>query len=249
MIKDNRGFTLLEIIVALGIMTVGFLAMSQMQYISQLQKTRAETGTFATNIIETVSDFEMANARAISLLNARVYLDSQANKTILNQVLYCDGSSDAVCEQCPCNPLSTFTSPGFNLFANGAETLCAPIDVSNFNINKLEYFDSVAGCSQVTVDIDPKFFILRRVVINFDAASTPNQINLDVSYSLKSLKQLKDPDNGFELGGGGESETLKIGKAIGVQNYQISAHVEQDWTNFVTLAGGNWNQVVVPHIP
>lgn len=249
MTSNNKGFTLFEILIALAITAVGFLAMSQMQYISLRQKTLAETGTFATNVIDTVSDFEMANARAISLLNARVYLDSQANKTILNQVQYCDGSDDSVCAQCPCNPLTVFTSPGFNLFANGSETLCVPLDIENFNISDIEYFDSVAGCSATADDLNPSFFIIRRVVNNFDGASTPNQINLNVTYALKSLKQLKDTGNGLELGDGGESGPLKITHSISLQNYQISAHVEQDWTNFVTLAGGTWNLVVVPHIP
>ena len=72
--SNSKGFTFLEIIVALGIMAVGFLAMSQMQYLSFRQKVLAESGTFSTNMIGTVSAFEMANAKTVNLLNAQEYI-------------------------------------------------------------------------------------------------------------------------------------------------------------------------------
>ena len=66
--SNSKGFTLLEILFAVAIMGIGFLAMSQMQYLSLNQKTIAENGTFATNLIQTITDMEMANAKRINLL-------------------------------------------------------------------------------------------------------------------------------------------------------------------------------------
>ena len=249
MISNKKGFTLLEVIVALSIMTIGFLAMSQMQYISVLQKTAAENGTLATNIIEGVSGFEIARAKRIALLNAKVYLDSQASITITTQDDYCDGSDDAICSQCPCNPMQSFSSDTFDFLDNGAEVRCAPVDTAKFRVSDVQYFDNINDCSAVTEDINPSFFIIRRITNNFDDNSTPNQVNSEVTYAIKSIKQLKDADNGFELDEGGESNALAIKKSLAVQKYEISAHVERDWTNFITLGGGTWNQVVVPHIP
>ena len=251
MIRNSncKGFTLLEVIVALSIMTIGFLAMSQMQYISVLQKTAAENGTFATHLIEGVSGFEIASAKRVALLNAKVYLDSQASITITTQDDYCDNSTDAVCAQCPCNPMQSFSSDTFNFLQDGVEVRCAPVDTKNFKIKDIQYFDNINDCSAVTDDINPSFFIIRRVANEFDNTVTPNQVNSEVTYAIKSVKQLKDADNGFELDEGGESGALAIKKSLAVQRYEISGHVERDWTNFVTLGGGTWNEVIVPHIP
>ena len=46
----------------------------------------------------------------------------------------------------------------FNFLQNGSETLCAPIDTSNFDVNELQYFTTVADCSATTDDFIPDFF-------------------------------------------------------------------------------------------
>ncbi len=253
--SNSKGFTFLEIIVALGIMAVGFLAMSQMQYLSFRQKVLAESGTFSTNTIGTVSAFEMANAKTVNLLNARVYLDSQARKIIDNQVDYCDGSDDAVCEACPCNPLEVFVSDAFNLLAVGGdvEHSCAMIDPNNFNPGDLEFFTD-ASCTAAAGDDDDDdtvapFYIFRTVTSTFDNTTTPNLINLDIRYVLKSARQFNDPLNQSLMGSSGAINDFRVGDSIAKQNFQVSAHVERDWTNFVTLTTGTWNLVIVPHIP
>ena len=247
--SNSKGFTLLEIMVALGIMAVGFLAMSQMQYLSFRQKALSESGTFATNMIGTVSDFEMANARTISLLNARVYLDSQASKIILNQDDYCDGSDDAVCEECPCNPLERFVSDTFDLQAVGGDTefTCAPIDSNNFNPGEMEFFRESDDCENVD-GLNPDFYVLKRVNSNFDNTVTPNLINLNITYVLKSTRQFESEANQTAMGSG-EIANINFGDSIARQNIQVSAHVERDWTNFINLGTGTWNEVIVPHIP
>lgn len=256
--SNSKGFTLLEILVALGIMAAGFLAMSQMQYLSLRQKTLAESGTFATNMIGTISDFEMADAKRRNLLNSRIYLDSQASKTIINQDDYCDGSDDAICEECPCNPLEVFVSDSFNLLAIGTNTenSCAILDPNNIKPGEIE-FTTDASCIAVQGDDDDDdndveiapFYIFRTVTSTFDNSSTPNQINMNIRYVLKTARQFNDPDNKSAMGTSGTFANFLVGDSVAKQNFQLSAHVERDWTNFVMLDPTRWNEVIVPHIP
>ena len=48
---DNSGFTLLEILVAVFLMAIGFFAMSQMQFLSLRQSQLAENGTMIITLI------------------------------------------------------------------------------------------------------------------------------------------------------------------------------------------------------
>ena len=91
--------------------------------------------------------------------------------------------------------------------------------------------------------------VLRRINSNFNGDSTPNQIVLNITYVLKSLEQFRDEDNVDAMGSGGEIAGIFFGDSLIRQEFQVSAHVERDWTNFVTLPGGNWNEVIVSHIP
>ena len=248
MIRNRKGFTLLEILVAVAIMAIGFLAMSQMQYLSLRQKTMAETGTFATNIVETVSDFQMADAKRISALNSRVYLDSQASLLIPNQTDYCDGTNDAVCEQCPCNPMQVFVSDAYDLTTNGNEITCAPVDLENFDPSQMQFFTQYSQCNSVP-DTTPSFYIFRSVNTNFDTATTPNLLSMDITYVIKTTKQAEHPDNLNKMGTSGAIQNLRFIGSEAVQNIQLTGHVERDWTNFIALTGGTWNEVFIPHIP
>jgi len=53
---SQNGFTLIEILVAVFIMSVGFLALSQMEFLSVRQKQMAEAGSNATNTIQFAGD-------------------------------------------------------------------------------------------------------------------------------------------------------------------------------------------------
>jgi len=243
MTSNNKGFTLMEILVALTIMAIGFLAMSQMQYLSLRQKTMAEMGTFATNIVESVSDFEMANAKRINSLNARVYLDSQANLLMSNQTDYCDNSPDAVCEQCPCNPLQVFVSDTYDLtINNNNEITCAPVDINNFDPTQVEFFTDLSICRTVP-NITPTVYIFRNVNSTFDITTTPNLVNINITYVVKSAKRINSMDISASI------DDVSFGSSLTVQNIHFSGHVERDWNNFITLGGGTWNEVFVPHIP
>ncbi|HSG31802.1 MAG TPA: prepilin-type N-terminal cleavage/methylation domain-containing protein [Thermodesulfobacteriota bacterium] len=64
-INNTSGFTLLEILVAVFIMSVGFLALSQMEFLSVRQKQMAEAGSNATNIIQAAADKDLAEIKRI----------------------------------------------------------------------------------------------------------------------------------------------------------------------------------------
>ena len=234
--SENKGFTLLEILMALGIMAFGFIAMSQMQYLSLRQSNLAESGTVATNIIQFAGDRDMARAKRLHLLNSRVYLDSQAGKTIGIQNDYCSGGTDAVCAECPCNPLEVFTTQ--SLTDGSVENRCSVIDINNFDPESIDY-QAVDDLSQCT---DSEFYLLRRVTAEVDATVAPTELNLNISYAVKNQTQLDD--SGFEL----SEPDYTINQSLVVQKYRVSAHVDTGWNNFVTSAG-NWNLVVIPHIP
>ena len=236
MLAEKKGFTILEILVALGIMTLGFLAMSQMQYLSLRQSNLAESGTIATNIIQYASDRDMARVRRLHLLNSRVYLDSQAGKTITSQDDYCNSGVDGICLTCPCDPFQVFTLQ--SLTDGAVENRCSVIDIENFDPENIDYQD-VDDPTQCT---DSEFYLVRRVTTAFDNTATPNEINLNVTYAIKNQKQYDEA--GFET----SEPDFTLNKSLAVQKYRLSAHVDTGWNNFVTIVG-NWNQVVVPHIP
>ena len=231
MFSDNKGFTLLEILLALAIMVVGFLAMSQMQYISLRQSNLAESGSTATNIIQFASDRDMSRSKRLHLLNSRVYLDSQAGKTIVLQDDYC---SDAICVTCPCDPFQVFTSQ--TLTDGSVENRCSVIDTKDFDPESIDYKDDVGDCT------DSEFYLVRRVTSEVDTTVVPTEVNLNISYAIKNQKQLDD--EGFET----SEPDFTVKHSLAVQKYRVSGHVDTGWGRFVT-APGTWNLVVIPHIP
>ena len=105
---------------------------------------------------------------------------------------------------------------------------------------------SVVGLLQVvmmTMMMTPvaPFYIFKTVTSTFDNTTTPNLINLDIRYVLKSARQFNDPLNQSLMGSSGTFNDFRVGDSIAKQNFQVSAHVERDWTNFVTLTTGTWN--------
>ena len=101
--KNQSGFTMLEILVALGIMTIGFLAMAQMQFLSLRQSNIAEDGTTAMTILQTIADKDIEDVKRLHVLNSRVFLDEQSDKPITTQDDYCDGSPPSNCFKPPCS--------------------------------------------------------------------------------------------------------------------------------------------------
>ncbi|MEZ4547618.1 MAG: prepilin-type N-terminal cleavage/methylation domain-containing protein [Thermodesulfobacteriota bacterium] len=80
LLRNERGFTFTEIIIAISIMALGFLAMAQMQYLSLRQKQRAEQGTVATNVIQFIADRDMEEVKRAHLLNSIAFVEAQAGR-------------------------------------------------------------------------------------------------------------------------------------------------------------------------
>src|SRR3989337_3203505 len=101
--KSQEGFTLIELLSATLIMSIGFIAFAEMQFLSLLQKQRAELGSTATNAIQFISDRDIAEVKRIYLLNSNTRMDAQAGRAL--DLSYCDGSApSSVFGVCPCGP-------------------------------------------------------------------------------------------------------------------------------------------------
>jgi len=103
--KNQKGFTFIEVIIALSIMAIGFLATSQMQFLSLRQKQLAEDGTIATNIIQFIADQDMSTARQIHLLNSIAFIEALAGRlsplsTSEPHLQHCIGEKN-ICDECP----------------------------------------------------------------------------------------------------------------------------------------------------
>ncbi len=224
--RSQRGFTFVEVLVALLIATVGFLATSQMQYLALRQHNLADTGTLSTNLIQSISERDMAEVRRIHLLNSRVYMDSLSGKTITTQDDYCSTSTPPCVEGCPCNPLVIFTS---NTDSDNTETTCAVIDKDNFDPANIQYETSKTACT------DGELVIVRQVTTDIDTTVIPNTITLRITYAMKTKKQFGHYDFG---------DPLTNSTSVVVQEYSTTAHIG-NWSTFVQ----GWTEVIVPHIP
>ena len=188
-ISNDRGFTFTEILIALSIMTIGFLAMAQMQFLSLKQKQDAELGTIATNMIQFISDRDMAEAKRVHMLNSIAYIEAQAGR--LNpgdenepHLKYCKTSNtDHVCTECPCNPLESIT---IDAPTDGTtETSCATISTHEFDPGNIVFAkDGISGAPCETAG-DDVFRIIKQVRMTVDNSMAPEVTTLDITYAVK----------------------------------------------------------------
>lgn len=247
---NQRGFTLLEVLIAVVVMSIGFLSLSQMQYLSLKLKNSSEEGTVATNVIQFVSDRDMVEMRRLHLYNARLYFDAEAERIDPSDTTgpafdYCDGSANSACSACPCNPLEVLRD--LPLPANTDTVIqCAAVNILNPNPKNLVYHDSTdsGDCEDdanaiATADPDnpgTPLFVVRRV----DTVRTqdPGQLpifTLTVNYAVKTRIQF---DNSV-----GPTSILQR-DSIASQQYEVTAH-QDDWSAFIPT----WPTVLIPHIP
>ena len=248
---NSKGFTLLEILVAVGIMGLGFLAMSQMQYLSLRQTTLSQVGSQSTNLLQSIADRDTQFARIQHLLNTRVYLDAQSGKTITDQDNYCDGSppTDCLnppckdpCNTCPCDPLSVYTS---NTNVDNTEDTCAYLSTVEFDPTDIQYETNKSSCTNPACkSSDPpcqiELYVVRRVVTNVNQLANPQEINIRVTYAIKTPTQFAN----YELG-----DPIRIFDTVVAQTYETSAHIDQNWNTFINIPGQDWSNVTIPHIP
>lgn len=230
--KNQEGFTLIELLVATLIMSLGFIAFAEMQFLSLLQKQRAELGSTATNAIQFISDRDMAEAKRIYLLNSNTRMDAQAGRVL--DLSYCDGSATSVCGACPCDPLEALTP---NPDDGVDETTCAAIDRHNFDPTNITFRNTKALCladaAALPANSSP-LYIVKEAMTDVDAAVIPNIVEVQIIYAIKTSPQFDDTD----------ITSVLIRDSIVSQSFEVTAHVD----NYSDLIPG-WTTVRIPHVP
>ncbi|HVY55787.1 MAG TPA: prepilin-type N-terminal cleavage/methylation domain-containing protein [Thermodesulfobacteriota bacterium] len=232
-LADERGFTFTEIMIAITIMALGFLAMAQMQFLSLRQKQLAEQGTNAANIIQFIADRDLEEVKRAHLLNSIAFVEAQAGR--LNpgndsdpHLQYCKTSNtDRVCDACPCNPLAKVTpDPGQAL-----QTTCAVINVHDFDPKNVSFKSNVAQCSGGAGD---SLIVVKRVASSTDNTTDPPETTLNVTYGIKTKNEFAETG----------LSSVSIKDTLATQDMVFSAHRE-DWSQFIP----SWTNVMVPHVP
>ena len=230
--KNQEGFTLIELLIATLLMALGFMAYAEMQFLSLLQKQRAELGSTATNAIQFISDRDIAEVKRIYLLNSNTRLDAQAGRTL--DLSYCDGSATSVCGTCPCDPLEAITP---NPDDGVDETTCAAIDRQNFDPTNITFRTTKALCQADAAGppaITSPLYIVKEAKTDVDAAVIPNIVEVQITYAIKTSPQFDDTD----------ITSVLIRDSIASQSFEVTAHVD----NYSDLIPG-WNLVRIPHVP
>jgi prepilin-type N-terminal cleavage/methylation domain-containing protein len=234
--SNENGFTFTEIMIAVTIMALGFLAMAQMQFLSLRQKQLAEQGTTAANIIQFIADRDMEEVKRAHLLNSIAFMEAQAGRLVPESVSephlqYCQTSnSNRMCDPCPCDPLAEVTPTP----SQALEITCAVINVHDFDPKKVSFKGTAGQCSGGAGD---SLIVIKRVNSQTVVPLNPNdppETMLNVTYGIKTKSQFAE--TGF--GGISKKDTLAI------QNMVFSAH-EEDWSQFIPA----WTVVMVPHVP
>jgi prepilin-type N-terminal cleavage/methylation domain-containing protein len=231
--SNENGFTFTEIMIAVTIMALGFLAMAQMQFLSLRQKQLAEQGTSASNIIQFISDRDVEEVKRAHLLNSIAFMEAQAGRLVAGSdsephLQYCKTSnSKRMCDVCPCDPLAEVTPDP----SQALEITCAVINVHDFDPKKVSFKGTVGQCSGGAGD---SLVVVKRVASDTDDTVDPPETMLNVTYGIKTKSQFAE--TGF--GGISKKDTLAI------QNMVFSAH-EEDWSQFIPA----WTVVMVPHVP
>jgi prepilin-type N-terminal cleavage/methylation domain-containing protein len=221
--SKQYGFTILEVLIAILIMSIGFIALSQMQFLSLLQKQRAEAGTIATNIVQFMHQ-----------LNILVLLDTIAQRT--PDYTYCGDSTKFGCTECPCDPLTAFTP---NPDSGTNENTCSIVDINDFEPEDLVYTDQ-ATC-QTTLDSfgTEAMVLVKTADIDQVVVDGTTIMTISMMYGVKSEEQFRDT---------GMTVTLK--DTLVSQSFQVTAHLDNyNESGSISSNPTGWINVRVPHLP
>ena len=212
---NHSGFTLIEVLVAVFLMAVGFLAMSQMQYLSFRQSQSAENGTIATNIIQAVSERDISSIRNTHRLNLN-YLENPNNSASEE---FCRGSNNQCSNFCPCDPFRTILD---NPATAGTEPKCAPIVLESFNPDGIIYLKDRNSCSALSAGQPIDYYIIK----NIEKIINVNIRTYRISYAVMTAAQFNDPDyvaNGFDSTNGFD---IDLRNNLAAQRLEITAEIQ-----------------------
>lgn len=234
LLRNQRGFTFTEIIIAVSIMALGFLAMAQMQYLSLRQKQKAEQGTIATNIVQFIADRDIERVKRAHILNSIAYVEAQAGRLNAGSssephLQHCmSGNADRMCDACPCDPLAQVTPNP----AQPSITSCAVVDPYSFDPGKVSFSREAPICTAAAGS--DSLIVVKRVDSVTDNTRQPPITTLTVTYAVKTKNQFADTG----------LQSLSIKDTLAAQNLVFSAHRE-NWNQFIPT----WSNVRVPHVP
>jgi prepilin-type N-terminal cleavage/methylation domain-containing protein len=232
--SKQSGFTILEILIAILIMSVGFIALSQMQFLSILQKQRAEAGTIATNIIQFANDSDMAKAKKMHQLNILVLLDTIAQRT--PDFTYCGDSTKFGCTECPCDPLTAFTP---NPVSGTDENTCSIVDINDFEPETLNYTD--ASTCQIILDTfgTEAMVLVKNAEIEQVVVDGVTIMTISLMYGVKSVEQFV-----------ATSLSVSLRDTLASQSFQVTAHLDNyNESGSISSNPTGWINVRVPHLP
>lgn len=260
--SKQEGFTLAEMLVAVSIMALGFLALAEMQYLSLRQKQKSEFGTIATNIIQFVADRDIEEVKRLHLLNAIAHSSCVAGR--MPDFSYCDGPPPSDCsnppcaDPCSCSGTTDCTSGGVPCdtmrvlsvaqIPNPApapanpfnESSCAPIQTDDFDPEKLVFDTDVNNCTDPNADM----YIIKNVRASqqTDPATLSQILTVTITYAVKTPGQFAD--TGLTIIDPSNNNEPILRNSIAAQAQTITAHVD-DWSQIIA----GWAQVRVPHVP
>lgn len=217
-------------------MSVGFIALSQMQYFSIQQKYKAELGTTATNIIQFASDTDLALAKKMQSLNSTVLIDVLAQRT--PDYSYCDtGDGDNMdCNGCPCNPISAFILDPTTL---GDATSCAVVNIVDYDPDNLTYSDLTTCLSNLESASTESMVVVRSSNLSQSIVDSSTVQTIELIYGVKSARQFRET-----LG------TVTIQDTLATQSFAITAHIDNfNESGQITNNASAWQTVRVPHLP
>lgn len=264
----------MEILVATLIMSIGFLAASQMQFMAMKQKRLAVDGSKGSNFSQFIADYDFAEMKRRHLLNAAAYLDGQAGRTM--DLSYCDNTPPAKCPEdtcldpctaCPCNPLdiirpASLTAPNCPSSPDPLKTRSIP-----------DMFDSVPvvdGINPITLctvtseeDFNPSqlvFSTSESFCMGLEAtviAGAGNPIYISkvatickdtASFPEILYLQLEYRVQSSKQYADQIADPTELNgkhKTMSEIATYLTAHID-DWS---TVGGATWSQIVVPHMP
>jgi len=235
--QTEHGFTLIEILVAMMIISVGYLAFSQMGFLSLRLKQMAERGTDATQVIQFITDRDLAQVKRVHLLNTKTYQDGI---TVLSlDFSYCSGGTNSVCGQCPCDPLEVLTTDADPAGGSGVVTTCSVVDIEDLNPLLLNFTDEATCQSNLSALLsigNELMVVVRQASTEVTTTSVPNTVSIDMTYAAKSPQQFKETGN-----------SITLRDSLGREFLTVTAH-EANYADDVVILSG-WTDVRIPHVP